>query len=67
MALQEEGVIREDLADKFEDMARFRNLLVHRCEEIDGGRVLEIIKQNLGDIGDFEAEIERFVKTEGGE
>ena len=42
-------------------MARFRNLLVHRYGEIDDERVLEIIQHNLGDIVEFEKQIQRFI------
>ena len=55
--LREEGVLGERLAQRLEDMARFRNLLVHRY----GERVLEIIQHNLGDIVEFEKQIQRFV------
>ena len=59
--LKEEGVIGKDLADKLEDMARFRNLLVHRYGEVDNKRVLEIIKHDLRDIEEFDKEIEKFI------
>jgi len=62
--LKEEGVIGKELATKLEDMARFRNLLVHRYGEIDNRRVLEIIKHNLKDIEEFEKEIEKFIQKE---
>lgn len=62
--LKEEGVIGKGLATKLEDMARFRNLLVHRYGEVDNRRVLEIIKYNLKDIEEFEREIGDFVKRE---
>jgi uncharacterized protein YutE (UPF0331/DUF86 family) len=60
--LKEEGVIGKELAIKLEDMARFRNLLVHRYGEVDNIRVLEIIKHNLKDIEEFEKKIEKFIK-----
>lgn len=62
--LKEEGILGKKLADKLEDMARFRNLLVHRYGEIDNRRVLEIIKHNLKDIKEFEKEIQKFMKEE---
>lgn len=62
--LKEEEVIGKELATKLEDMARFRNLLVHRYGEIDNRRVLEIVKHNLKDIEEFEKEIEKFIKEE---
>lgn len=60
--LKEEGVIAKELATKLEDMARLRNLLVHRYGEVDNRRVLEIITHNLKDIEEFEREIEKFIK-----
>jgi uncharacterized protein YutE (UPF0331/DUF86 family) len=54
--LKEEGVIAKELATKLEDMARFRNLLVHRYGEVDNRRVLEIITHNLKEIEEFERE-----------
>jgi len=60
--LKEEGIITKELATKLEDMARFRNLLVHRYGEVDNKRVLEIITHNLKDIEEFEREIEKFIK-----
>jgi len=62
--LEEEGILGKKLANKLEDMARFRNLLVHRYGEIDNKRVLEIIRHNLKDIKEFEKEIEKFIKEE---
>lgn len=62
--LKEEGILGKKLANKLEDMARLRNLLVHRYGEIDNRRVLEIIKHNLKDIEEFEKEIQKFMKEE---
>jgi len=62
--LKEEGVIGKGLATKLEDMARFRNLLVHRYGEVDNRRVLEIIKYNLKDVKEFEREIGEFMRRE---
>jgi uncharacterized protein YutE (UPF0331/DUF86 family) len=62
--LKEEKVIGKELATKLEDMARFRNLLVHKYGEVDNRKVLEIIKHNLKDIEEFEKDIEEFIKKE---
>ena len=62
--LKEENIIGKDLATRLEDMARFRNLLVHRYGEVDDRRVLEIIKHNLKDIEEFEKAIEKFITEE---
>jgi len=61
--LKEERIIGKELATKLEDMARFRNLLVHRYGEVDNRRVLEIIKHNLKDVEEFEKKIEKFIKN----
>ncbi len=51
--LCENQVICEDLKDKLVDMARFRNLLVHRYGSIDDERLFEILQESLGDIHRF--------------
>jgi len=60
--LKVEGIIGKELATKLEDMARFRNLLVHKYGDVDNRRVLEIIKHNLKDIEEFEKAIEKFIQ-----
>ncbi|MBO3804147.1 MAG: DUF86 domain-containing protein [Candidatus Brockarchaeota archaeon] len=62
--LKEERIIRKELANKLEDMARFRNLLVHRYGDIDNERVLDIVKRDLRDVVEFEKEIEDFLDKE---
>jgi uncharacterized protein YutE (UPF0331/DUF86 family) len=62
--LKEERVIGKELAAKLGDMARFRNLLVHRYGEVDNRKLLEIIKHSLNNIEEFEREIAKFVKEE---
>lgn len=59
--LGEEGVLEESLAQRLVEMARFRNLLVHRYGEIDNERVLKIIQGNLRDILDFQKQIQAFM------
>lgn len=48
--LGEEGIINEDLAQSLRQMARFRNLLIHRYWDVDDQRVLEIARTQLGDM-----------------
>lgn len=48
-------VLDDELAGSLVQMARFRNLLVHRYWEIDEARVLRYARENLGD---FEAFLE---------
>ncbi len=57
-------VLDKDLALRLEDMAGFRNLLVHRYGNIDNLRVLEIIKNDLDDVLLFEKEILQYLENE---
>ena len=62
--LGREGILEGDLADRLQDMARFRNLLVHRYAEVDNTRVLDIIKYNLTDALEFEKRIQKMIHEE---
>lgn len=53
LILGEEELLDYPLTEKLSDMARFRNFLVHRYGEVDNKRVLNFIKENLGDIYEF--------------
>ncbi|WP_456468181.1 type VII toxin-antitoxin system HepT family RNase toxin [Archaeoglobus sp.] len=50
------GIISKELA---EDMARFRNILVHGYAKVDNARVLEIVKTELSDVVEFVRQILR--------
>ena len=60
--LCENQVICEDLKDKLVDMARFRNLLVHRYGSIDDERLFEILNESLGDIHRFIEDIYAYME-----
>ncbi len=62
--LAREDILDEALADKLQEMAKFRNLLVHRYAEIDNTRVLDIIKNNLTDVREFQKQILEVVQGE---
>lgn len=47
--LQSVHKLDDELAAKLIQMARFRNLLVHRYWDVDATRVLAYARQNLGD------------------
>ncbi|HEX6207983.1 MAG TPA: DUF86 domain-containing protein [Actinomycetota bacterium] len=53
--------IEEDLAADLQDMARFRNLLVHGYQRVDDARVAEILRTRLDDFERFRAAIARVV------
>lgn len=55
--LQEVGVLKN--ADRYAEMARFRNFIVHRYEQIDPEIVYGLAKNGLGRFRDFVDEIRR--------
>jgi uncharacterized protein YutE (UPF0331/DUF86 family) len=55
--LREAGIIDADLGRRLEDMASFRNRLVHGYLSVEPDRVYEIARNQLGDIEAFVARI----------
>jgi uncharacterized protein YutE (UPF0331/DUF86 family) len=51
--LRENRIIPEDLSKNMENMARFRNLIVHQYETIDSSIVVSILHKNLEDFERF--------------
>ncbi|MDD5167749.1 MAG: DUF86 domain-containing protein [Syntrophales bacterium] len=51
--LQENGVLPKEKLTTFQNMASFRNMLVHRYEKIDNAFVFGIFKKHLGDFEHF--------------
>lgn len=51
--LEENDVLTAELASDLADMARFRNLLVHRYAEVDDRRVHAIIGEDITDLHRF--------------
>ena len=62
--LGQRRVLDPNLASRLEDMAGFRNLLVHRYGDVDNLRVLDTIKNDLDDVLLFEKEIIQFLENE---
>ncbi len=56
------GVIDSSFCDRFVQMAKFRNRLVHLYWEIDKKKVYEIIRDNLEDFKLFEQNVVKFLK-----
>jgi uncharacterized protein YutE (UPF0331/DUF86 family) len=54
-ALEQAGLIPSDLSSRLQQMARFRNLLVHVYWKIDYGQVYDVITTRLGDLRAFRA------------
>lgn len=55
--LAEGGVLDEATAARGQDMARFRNLLVHGYARVDDRRVVEILQTRLGDLDDIRRQV----------
>ena len=53
VVLAEEGLIAQADLPRFEQMAAFRNLLVHYYERIDDTVVFGVFKKNLDDFDRF--------------
>ena len=51
--LAENGVIPPPVLPQFQDMASFRNLLVHRYDTIDAATVYGVFRKRLGDFRQF--------------
>lgn len=51
-------------ADKYIDMIRFRNFIVHRYEQIDPEILYRVVHEHLGDFEQFIDEMTRFLKQE---
>lgn len=61
--LHDEGILSSpDLVRQLSEMARFRNLIVHRYWKVDYGLVYEILHNHLGDFRAFAQEIVEFLE-----
>jgi len=59
--LSEAGLLPEDLSQRLQQMARFRNLLVHIYWKLDYGRVYDIMQRDIGDLRLFAATVAALV------
>lgn len=60
--LADVGVISNDFAEKFTNMAKFRNLLVHLYLEVDLKRVYQCLQNDLGDFEKFAQYIAEYLQ-----
>ncbi|MDY6774282.1 MAG: DUF86 domain-containing protein [Candidatus Nanohaloarchaea archaeon] len=58
--LEDSGVIDAELSENLQQMARFRNLVVHRYTELDPEELQEIIDNNLDDLLRFVEAVEDY-------
>jgi len=61
--LVEMDVIGGELANSLQQMARFRNLLVHLYGQVDNNRVYQIIQEDLEDFDAFQQAILDWLET----
>lgn len=59
--LEEEGIIDHVLSSKLQEMAQFRNLLVHRYGKIDTKRIFIIMSEDVNDIREFVKSILKYI------
>ncbi|MFB6115372.1 MAG: DUF86 domain-containing protein [Candidatus Nanohalobium sp.] len=62
--LSKNKIITEELASKLEEMARFRNLLVHRYGEIESEKLEEFIREELEDVKQFTSSIYKYMEQD---
>lgn len=53
IGLEKAGLISAPLSGRLQQMARFRNLLVHVYWTLDHGRVYDVLEHDLGDLREF--------------
>jgi uncharacterized protein YutE (UPF0331/DUF86 family) len=59
--LRDAGILPEELAGRLQQMARFRNLLVHMYWKLDYGQVFGVLHENLDDLRAFAAAVVRLL------
>jgi len=61
--LQKNQVLPKELADKLEEMARFRNRIVHLYGDFDNEILYSVLNEDISDIDSFASHIVKFMKT----
>jgi len=59
--LGQEGIIPKELSSNLQNMARFRNLLVHMYCKIDYEKVYEILKEDIYNFSNFAGQIAKLL------
>jgi len=63
VVLAEHGILHADDLPRFENIASFRNLIVHYYERIDDAVVFGVFKENLSDFDLFVHRIVEYLRT----
>jgi uncharacterized protein YutE (UPF0331/DUF86 family) len=53
VVLEENKIISKDFSRRLQEMAKFRNVLVHRYIIVDRGKLLKIVKDDVKDVVEF--------------
>jgi len=61
--LAENKVIGKKLSEELEEMAKFRNVVVHQYETIDPAIVVSILHRNLGDLEKYKKAILQYLSS----
>ncbi len=64
LILQEHGIIPEESLSTFQNMASFRNMLVHRYETVDDELVFRIFKKRLDDFELFSTLVVNWLESQ---
>ncbi len=62
--LEELKLLSPELSTKLKLMAEFRDILVHRCWEIDNDRVYDIIKQDIPAVSEYVKTVDSYIQQE---
>lgn len=65
LTLGDNGIIDVGLAERLAKMAGFRNLLVHRYGDVKDERMLEIMRNDLGDVDKYLRAIRDVISKRG--
>lgn len=60
--LAQEGVITSDLAKKLEEIAKFRNRLVHEYAHLDPKIIYIIVQTHIDDLSEFAQQIYKYIE-----
>ncbi len=58
------GIIPQDLSERLQRMAGFRNILIHQYQALDFGILVDIIQNHLQDLLDFADRVTQEAGTE---
>jgi uncharacterized protein YutE (UPF0331/DUF86 family) len=62
--LTEQGILRKEDLEKFENIASFHNLIVHYYEHVDDAVVYAVFQENLSDFDLFVSRIIEYLERE---